>query len=399
MNEKALGNITVLDVSEQIPGAYCAKLLSGFGANVIKLEKPGEGDPARKLGPFPNNHPHLEKSALFLYLNTRKKGITLNLNSSTGIKLFRQLIVQTDVLVENFKPGLMKGMGLDYRSLEKIQPKLIMASITPFGQTGPYHSYKASSITSYAMGGQMYVCGQEGREPLFCRSFQPEYIAGIYGFVGVMTALHSTKQSGKGQHIDISIMECMNSSHQYTLTWPSYSGELLKRPGWPGTGRQPSPVYRCKDGYVVLRIATIEIGFLAELLNIPELNDDPRFQTEEKRLEHLPELDAIVAHGIAALYKKEVFLNAGEWREPAGYVATPRDLLNDSQYRERGFWRDIDHPYAGILSYPGAPFKLSSSPWIVDRAPLLGEHNDEIYGKQLGYRSKELMKMKASGVI
>jgi CoA:oxalate CoA-transferase len=395
---KALGNLTILDVSEHIAGAYCTKLLGGFGAEVIKVEKPGEGDPARKIGPFPGNQPHPEKSAVFLYLNTQKKSITLNLNRKTGKSIFERLVMDADVLVENFKPGEMANLGLDFTRLEKIQPALVMASITPFGQTGPYRNYAASSITSYAMGGQMYVCGQPEREPLFCSSFQPEYVAGLYGFVGIMAALHSAKQSGKGQYLDISIMECMNSSHQFTLTWPAYSGSLLKRPGWPGM-KQTINVFRCKDGYIVLRIAVIEIGFLAELLNMPELNDDPRFQTDEKRLDHLSELEAIVARGIAQLNKKEIFLSAGEWREPGGYVAMPQDLLNDPQYRERDFWTDIHHPCTGRLTYPGAPFKMTKTPWIMDRAPLLGEHNQEIYGNRLGYSRKNLEAMRESGVI
>ena len=398
MFNKALGDITVLDVSDHIPGAYCTKLLGGFGAEVIKVEKPGEGDSSRKIGPFPGNQSHPEKSALFLYLNTRKKGITLNLNCKTGRNIFKQLVMEADVLVENFQPGEMSNMGLDFVSLEKIQPKLVMVSITPFGQTGPYRNYKASSITSYAMGGQMYVSGQPDREPLFCSSSQPEYVAGLYGFVGTMAALHARRQTGKGQHLDISVMECMASSHQFTLTWPEYSGTLLKRPGWPGSV-YPMNVYRCKDGYIVLRIAGIEIGFLSELLNNPDLNDDPRFQTDEKRLEHLTELDAIVAEGIAHLHKKDIFLSAGAWRELSGYVATPQDLLNDPQYRDRGFWADIDHPYTGTLTYPGAPFKMTKTPWIMDRAPLLGEHNKEFYGDKLGYNHEELVRLRESGVI
>jgi len=395
---KALGNITVFDASEQISGAYCTKLLSGFGAEVIKVEKPGEGDRARKAGPFPANLPHPEKSALFLYLNTRKKSITLNLNCQTGKEIFQHLVKKADVLVENFHPGDKAKIGLDFKRLLKIQPALIMASITPFGQTGPYRDYKATSMTSYAMGGQMYVCGDADREPLFCGSSQPEYIAGLYGFVGIMAALHARRQTGKGQYLDISVMECMASSHQFTLTWPEYSGNLLKRPGWPGS-LHPMNVYPCKDGYVVLRIATMEIGFLSVLLSKPELTDDHRFKTDENRFEHLSELDALVTESVAQLNKNDVFLRAGQWRELSGYVATPEDLLNDPHYRERYFWSDIDHPYAGKLIYPGAPFKMTKTPWIVDRAPLLGEHNEEVYMNWLNYTHEDLVRMKASGVI
>jgi crotonobetainyl-CoA:carnitine CoA-transferase CaiB-like acyl-CoA transferase len=216
--------------------------------------------------------------------------------------------------------------------------------------------------------------------------------------VGIMAALHARRQTGKGQYLDISVMECMAGSHQYTLTWPEYSGNLLKRPGWPGS-LHPMKAYPCKNGYIVLRIASVDIGFLSVLLDWPELNHDPRFQTDEERLRHLSELDAIVTQGVANLNKKDIFLSAGQWRELSGYVATPQDLLNDHHYRDRNYWTDIDHPYTGKLTYPGAPFKLTETPWTTDRAPLLGEHNEEIYVDRLGYNYKDLARMKESGVI
>jgi CoA:oxalate CoA-transferase len=244
----------------------------------------------------------------------------------------------------------------------------------------------------------MYVCGTRDREPLHSNSSQAEYNAGLYGFVGTMTALHARRLTGRGQHVDIAVMECMAGSHQFTLTWPAYSGTPLERPGWPGSVA-PMGVYLCKDGYIVLRIMRIELAFLSHLFNMPALLEDPRFTDDEARLEHLDELNAIVTREIARLGKTEVFRACGEWREISGFVATVEDLLDDPHYREREFFTEMDHPYAGKLTYPGAPIKMTETAWKSDPAPLLGEHNHEIYCGRLGYAKDELVKLRETRVI
>ncbi len=398
MAVKSPSNIKVLDLSNCISGPYCTRLLAGWGAEVVKIERPGHGDVARNAGPFPEGQPHLEASAPFLYLNTSKKSVTLNLNSVTGAGLLKQLVEKTDVLVENYETGEMAKLGLDYKILEKINPRLVMTSISAFGQTGPYRNYKASSMVSYAIGGQMYVCGQADREPLNAGASISEYLGGLYGFIGTMMALQYRKQTGEGQLVDISIMECLAASHQFTLTWPEYSGAILERPGWPGS-HAPKTFYRCKDGFITLRLQGIELGLLAQLFAMPELLEDPRFTTLDARSKHFKELEAIVSEKIARLNKKDVFRTAGEWRALCGYVATPQDLLNDPQYKSRNFWVELGHPYAGKQTYPGAPVQMTATGWTNERAPLLGEHNEEIYCRRLGYTKEKLVKLKKSGVI
>ena len=393
-----LDNLKVLDLSHDISGPYCARLLAGWGADVIKVERPGHGDSARNAGPFPDAGPHPETSALFLYLNTGKKSITLNLHSVTGTRMLKELVKDADVLVENDKPGVMCGLGLDYATLAKINPRLVMTSITAFGQNGTYRDYTGDGIICYAMGGQMWVCGQPDRAPLNSAIAIPEYFGGLYGYVGTMLALQYTHQTGKGQHVDVSILECLAASHQFTLTWPAYSDSLLVRPGWPGF-RAPASFYTCNDGYVNLRLQGVEMPFLAYLLDMPELADDPRFQTLEERTQNIKALEEIVGGKLAGMSKKDVFRTAGEWRALCGYVATPEDLLTDPQYQAREFWADIDHPVAGKQTYPGAPVKMTETEWRNRRAPLLGEHNLEIYCGRLGYTKDDLVRLRASGII
>jgi len=393
-----LDNLKVLDLSHDISGPYCARLLAGWGADVVKVERPGHGDSARNAGPFPDAGPHPETSALFLYLNTGKKSITLNLHSVTGTRMLKELVKDADVLVENDKPGVMCGLGLDYATLAKINPRLVMTSITAFGQNGTYRDYTGDGIICYAMGGQMWVCGQPDRAPLNSAIAIPEYFGGLYGYVGTMLALQYAHQTGKGQHVDVSILECLAASHQFTLTWPAYSDSLLVRPGWPGF-RAPASFYVCRDGYVNLRLQGVEMPFLAYLLDMPELPDDPRFQTLEERTQNIKTLEEIVAGKLAGMSKKDVFHTAGEWRALCGYVATPEDLLTDPQYLAREFWADIDHPVAGKQTYPGAPVKMTETEWRNRRAPLLGEHNLEIYCGRLGYTKDDLVRLRASGII
>ena len=391
-------NLKVLDLSNHISGSYTTRLMAGWGAEVIKVEKPGSGDTARQIAPFANNIPDHETSSLFLYLNANKKSITLNLESQTGIGVLKELLKDTDILIENFHPGRMSELGLEYKSLEAIHPRLIMTSISWFGQDGPYSGYRADSMIAYAMGGQMYVCGQPGREPLNARASIGEYIGGLYGFIGAMIALQYREKTSQGQHVDISIFECLAGSHQFTLTWPEYSGIELERPGWPGS-RAPLSFYKCADGFINLRLQAIEMGFLSQLFNMPELADDPRFNSYAMRVENIKELEALVTEKIALLKKQEVFRMAGEWRQLCGYVATPGDLLKDPQYQSRDFWLQMDHPIAGKLQYSGSPVKMTNEVWVSGKAPLLGEHNSEIYGDRLGYSKEDIIRLRELNII
>jgi len=398
--EQALEGVKVLDLSDYISGPYCTKMLAAFGAEVIKVEKPGEGDSARRMGPFFEDRPHPEGSALFLYLNTSKKSITLDFERPTGLKLLKELIKSTDVLVENFEPRVMPGLGLDYGTLERINPGLVMTSISSFGQSGPYRDYKATSIVNYALSGHLYINGEPDREPLQGPGPQPEYQGGLHGFLGTMMALYCREDTGLGQWVDISNLECMAGFHQFTITRYTYGGEIKERTGNRYESDHPITIYPCKDGYIAVSASSRpQQELLYSLIGMPELIEDPRFQTVQDRIANADAFDNLILPWLKERTKDELFHTCSEWRVPCAPVSGPEELLNDPHYQARGFWIEVDHPETGKLTYPGAPFKMSETPWQVGRAPLLGEHNEEIYCRRLDYSKQDLVVLRETGVI
>ena len=282
MPAMALEGVRVLEVTRYISGPFCAKLLANYGAEVIKLESPESGDPARQRGPFPNDMPHQEKSGLFLYLNANKKGVTLDITSPTGQQLFKRLVETSDILIENLTPGEMASFGLGYESLKEINPRLVMTSITPFGQTGPYRDYQFTELTLFAMTGAMFREGIPEREPLKYGGEITQYFAGCTGAAVTMSATFKALLTGQGEWIDLSAMECMaDHPHQIAYRMPfAYSGERDTRRE-PSASRLlglPRGTFRCKDGHVTL----FPLGFrmwpyVARLIGRPELVEDPRF--------------------------------------------------------------------------------------------------------------------------
>ena len=406
MPEQALSDVKVLDLTWHIAGPYCTKLLAGYGAEVIKVEKPGEGDPTRRMGPFFKDDPHPEKSGLFLHLNTNKKGITLNLKSATGKKILKALVSDVNILVESFSPRVMPSLGLDYQTLEQINPKLVMVSISNFGQSGPYRDFKASEIVEYAMGGEMYSTGTAGREPLKLGGNVTQYQAGTVAAVATMGALYGAECQEVGQHVDVSIMETQAGSTDrriiYLLGY-ACAGVLTTR--WPPPREAvrmmilPQGVYPCKDGFInTLSLPQWWPRYL-EAMEMPELKDDPRFQNIFSA-EAGMEFDAIWYSWLADHTKAELFEIFREARIASAPVNSPEDLLKYAHLKERQYFTEIDHPETGKVTYPGAPFKMTETPCQARHpAPLLGQHNEEIYCKLLGYSREDLVKLRESGVI
>ena len=405
MTEQALDGIGVLDLSDGISGSYCAKMLAGFGAEVIKLEKPGPGDSTRIMGPFPGDIPHPEKSGAFLYHNTGKKSVTLNIETATGRDLLRQMVAGADVLVENFQPCVLPELGLDYPALSAINPRLVMTSITGFGQTGPYRDFKMESLIGYALGGHQYITGEPDREPLQSAGPQPEYLGGIHGFYGTVAGLYAREDTGHGHHVDVSIMECLAGFHQFNIVNYTYSGDIKRRTGNQYNGWQFISILPCKDGYVALTTSTpMQQELFSALIGMPEPEEteDPGQNPGLSNLVNDPAraevFDALSRDWFIERTKEEIFHTCSQWRIPCAPVTHPGELLDDPHFRERGFWSEIDHPVAGRLPYPGASFRLTETPWQPGRAPLLGEHNEEIYGR-LGLGGEDLVQLRQGGVI
>jgi crotonobetainyl-CoA:carnitine CoA-transferase CaiB-like acyl-CoA transferase len=404
--DQALSDVKVLDLTWQIAGPYCTKLLADYGAEVVKIERPGEGDPARRMGPFFKDDPHLEKSGLFLHLNTNKKGITLDLKTTTGKKVLTELARDADILVESFSPRVMPALGLDYETLAKVNPRLVMVSISSFGQTGPYRDFKASEIVEYAMGGEMYSTGIDSREPLKLGGNVVQYQAGTVAAVATMGAFYAAECQDVGQHVDVSIMETQaGSTDRRSIYLMGYicAGVLTTR--WPPPREAvrmiilPQGVYPCADGFInTLSLPQWWPRYL-QALGMPELKDDPRFENIFS-VEAGLEFDAIWYSWLADHTKEELFEKFLEAKIASAPVNSPADLLRYSHLRDRQYFTEIDHPQTGKVEYPGAPFRMSESPWEVRHpAPLLGQHNEDVLCGALGYSREELVKLREGGII
>ena len=393
-NDLPLGDVKVLDITEDVAGPVCTKFLAGLGAEVIKVERPGSGDISRSAGPFPHHEPHPEKSASFLYYNTGKKSITLDLRSQTGASILRRLAQQCDILVESFPPGSMDEWGLGYSDLEQLDPALIYTSITPFGQTGPYRDYEASDLVAQAVGALMHTVGLPDKEPLKIGGNAGLYATGVSAFSATMLALHVRDIEGYGQHVDISAMETMT----VTQIHASIHHQFGRIPA-----RRESTLVRAKDGWVN---PGLEVGIqedtwkrVCELMDLPDLIDDPAFNTREARREHQQDLLTIIGEWVATRPKEWIYHTIQGLRTIAGYVATVEDLTKSEQLLSREFFQTIEHPVAGKATYPGALFSIDGGSWQHGRAPILGEHNSEILCGRLGYTSEELSDLHDLGVV
>jgi crotonobetainyl-CoA:carnitine CoA-transferase CaiB-like acyl-CoA transferase len=389
-----LSDIRVLDLSEAVAGPFCTKLLAGLGAEIIKIETPGTGDVSRRMGPFVQETPGPEQSALFLYLNTGKKSITLDLHQPTGAAMFQKLVQDCDILVESAPPGTMERLGLGYTALTCLNSRLIYTAITPFGQTGPYRDYQGSELVAQATGGMMHVIGLPDREPLKIGGHAAAYTTGMSAFSATMLALHVRDEQGYGQAVDVSAMETMAVAQIHASIQHQF-GHVPKR--------RTSTLIRAQDGWVHpgldRGIAEDTWARVCDLMGQPELADDPRFNTRDARREHQAELAEIIGAWTERHPKEEIYHTLQGLRTVAGYVATVEDLRSSKQLKARDFFQVIDHPSTGRGVYPGALFRLQDTPWQHGRAPLLGEHNTEIYGERLGYSREALTQLYSAGII
>ena len=399
-----LADLTVLDVTGYIAGPYCTKLLAGLGAEVIKVEPTGQGDPARGAGPFPKDIPDPEASGLFLYLNTGKSSITLDINTEAGKRLFRELVQEADILVEDLPPGAMEEWGFGYRDMERLNPLLVYTSISPFGQTGPYRDFKATEIVSYAMGGAMYISGDHDREPLKNGGEFAQFITGQTAFAATMTALFVRDEGNEGQHVDVSVMEALAATLNPTTLSYSYYGKVLPRPGYFGRNmgrRGLAGIYPCKDGYINLfqgRPGREEFVMMAEVMEEDRLLT-PEFIDPATRPQYTEEIQQLIEPWLLAHTKQEI----SERAKALGIQVTPvnntADLFTSPQLIARDYFQEIDHPRAGKLRYPGPPFRSPDFSWKQGRAPLLGEQNELIYCQRLGYSAEDLTRLRQEGVV
>jgi CoA:oxalate CoA-transferase len=405
MPEGALADVTVLDLTHHIAGPYCTKLLATYGATVLKVERPDSGDPARQAGPFPGDVPHPEKSGLFLHLNTNKQSITINLKHRRGQELVRELVKQVDVVVENFRPHVLPEFGLSYTDLEPLNARLVMTSISNFGQTGPYRDWKAQDMVIYAMGGAMNLTGQPEREPLRLALNLMAYQGGNVAATATLTGVLGRRRLGVGQHIDISLFEVAASSidrRTTSLLGYQYTGEPGYREAAGGIGVYPAGVFPCKDGYVQALVFPHVWERLLTAMEMPELQADPRFANPTERLkqENRPAFMALFQDWLHRNTRYEAMAKAQARRVPLTAVNPPSALLQDPHFQARGAFAEIEHPLAGTLPHTREPFRMLGSPAVpIRRAPLLGEHTATVLQQHLGLSPTEITDLRQHGVI
>lgn len=402
MAEHALTGLRILELCNMATGPYCTKLLADLGAEVIKVEPPFKGDESRSRGPFPGDIPDAEKSGLFLFLNTSKLGITLDVASPDGNRLFHELLKQTDVLVMDAQPRQLKKLGLDFTRLHKQNPELIVTSITPFGLTGPYRNYKSYPLNTFNAGGEAYMTPSGtpfmDRPPVKLANYAGEITCGVCSAGAIVSAYFHRLRSGEGQLIDISQQETlMFLNMDAILRYPHY-GIITSRL----TRTIPiGGIMRCKDGHIVFAPMRREHwAAFFEILQGPESRKNTRLTDLNYLEEHHTELRAIAEKLLMKRTKEEIYSSPLAKKCPLGPVYNIEEVVNSPQMQQRGFFVEIDHPVAGRLKYPSAPYRFSETPWQVQRpAPMLGEHNEEVFCQRLGYSRLDVERLREVGVI
>ena len=408
MPDGALEDLKIIELADMVAGPFCTKAMADLGAEVLKIEKPGGGDPARQRGPYPQDQPHPDRSALFLYLNTNKRGITLDVTTTAGARIFRDLVKDADILVETKPPGTLGAVGLAYHHLRVLNPRLIMASISPFGQTGPYKDYKAYDLNCYHFGVVGYetpfnqVTDPATQPPLKAAGEQADCLTGWTTATAIMCAVHWRHLTGEGQHIDMAEIEAL--ANMLRANFPFYYGEgpegpnrqrLSKRQEWGLPW-----VWPCRDGYVaILAITDKHWDALKALLEHPEWMEEELFKTPLGRLMHADLIRSLLEGWLIEHERDEIYKNGQALHLPVFPVQNLTEVMATQHFRDREFFIPREMPGIGPVLLPGPPFKMSLTPWSLRRpAPLLGQHNAEVYG-DVGLTATEVDQLREQGVI
>jgi crotonobetainyl-CoA:carnitine CoA-transferase CaiB-like acyl-CoA transferase len=410
-----LGSRRVLDLTDD-RGFLCGKILADLGADVIKIEKPG-GDVSRSRGPFYHEIPDPEKNLYWFSYNLNKKGITLNIEDKKGRDIFARLLKTADFVIESFTPGYLDKLGLSYSKLNQTNPRLVMTSISPYGQTGSFKQYEASDIDVMAMGGLLYITGKPDQPPLRISSPQAFLLASAHAAAASMIAYYYRETSGEGQHVDVSAQECVLWEIANAIPLWQLNKNILRRAGsymsgrWTGTKQRL--LWKCKNGYVLFYILGGAFGvktnraivkWMEEKRIAPEylktFNWDA-FDMAAQTQEMQDQIEVHIGNLFALFTKEELYNEALKRGIMLCPVNTSKDILGNAQLKDRKFWVDINHPELSTdIRYPGVFAKLSETPLNIERrAPLIGEHNLEIYHGELGYSESELKDLQNIGVI
>ena len=402
-----LDGVRVVELGEGVSAAFCARMLAGLGAEVWKIEPPGRGDLARRTPDFDGRECDPEANPLFLYLNTGKKSVTLNVRDPRGRELLVALVAKANCVVENMRVREWAALGIEPARLRANLPALVVTSITPFGQTGPYRDFEATNLIEFAMGGQMTLTGEPYREPLVNGGSQAEYQGGLNALCGTLAALARATATGQGEHLDISIVECqastLENANPAAVSQKTTAGDAANM----RRGNIMSAtwgLYQVKDGYAGPYYLPRQYAKLPDLIEWPEMLKDERFKDPQAALQLNDELVAIVSAYFLEHTKLELFERAAKLKGCVGFVASISEVLSSPQEAARNFFVRVNHPRAGTYTEPTAPWILNDGerdvPFrIAGPAPLLGQQTAEVLKAELGLSESTLRELSQAGVI
>ena len=397
-----LSDLTVVEVAESVAGAFCGRMLAAFGARVIKIERPPNGSWTRYAEPQLNGYQSPESGALFLYDNMGKKSVVLDWKNADGMAALLNLVSDADVLIDDWQPKTRRSLGIDADTLQSLNPLLVNLSLTPFGLSGPYADWQSSPLVSLALGGYLYLSGEEDREPLMLPGYQAQRLTAMKGYAGLMLALRAREMTGRGQPVELSEIEALAALHQFTFVSHQYDGIIRKRAGvrlatGRRTGGYPITTLPCKDGYITFSAsAPHQWDYVCAMIGREDLLIDPRFATFQSLKDAADEIDEILLEWVADKTRQEIVeLAAGVYSVPASPVFDLSETMQDSQYLERGLFAQFDHPQDGGTTFPLVPFHMSATQPRFSPAPSLGEHN----GLMVASRNKSRKSQVSEGTV
>lgn len=391
-----LEGIKVLELSRTLAGPFCSMQLADMGAEVIKVEQPGLGDETRSYIP-----PEIKgESTYFMSLNKNKKGITLNLKSEEGQRIVKQLVKDSDVLIENFRNGTMEKFGLGYEVLKEINPRLVYCAVSGFGRTGPMKDEPAYDLLMQGFGGLMSVTGEEGRAPVKVGFSIVDLATGLYASLGVVLALLARERTGKGQYVESSLLDTIVSLTNYLGQGVLATGKVTGRFGSAHPNLVPYQAFEAKDGYVIIAVPNDRLWRkMCDALDLHELKDHPKFAVNVKRVANREELVGILMEYTKKKDSLEIIDRLKRAGVPSGPINNIAQLLDHPQVQYREMIQEVEHPTIGMLKMLGIPLKLSATPGSVRKAPpLLGENTNEVL-TNLGYSSQDITNFKEKGIV